>query len=505
MKNNIHPKKQSALLIIFCAIILFLTIRGLPGNPSAQMINQDKWRDNGPLELSPERGRYALIYSVVEDKSLKFSIDLARFVAPDVGYINNHYTSIFAPTVSFIAIPGYILGSQFGLAQIGAFAVIAVFSLLNFILIRAISIRVGANRIAADIAGIIFLFATPAFAYAVTLYQHHISTFLLLICIYILLKSRSFISLFIVWMLIALSVTVDNPNLFTMMPIGVFTLIRTFSIERLNQSIKIALPLKRTLALLGAALPLIFFLWFNHAAYGNPFQLPGTIQRTTEIDANGKPVLHREKKLSVATKPTGSDATNDAALGFFRNRNITNGIYTFFLSPDRGMIIYTPVILLGFAGFMAAAKKNNQYALLLFSIISINIIIYSMWGDPYGGWAFGSRYLIPGYAMLAIFISLLLTYFNKKILFLAVFSILLIYSITVNTLGAITSNKNPPQTEAVALENLYKIRQPYTYERNINMLHENASKSFIFSTIAKNYTSAWGYSQPLRARSYLLP
>ncbi len=488
MKNT----KPSIFLIIFCVFVLFLTIRGIPGNPTAKMLNLRHWRDDGPLELSPERGRYALTYSIIEDRSLQFSTDLARFVIPDVGYINNNYTSIFAPAVSFIVMPGYVLGRLLGSAQIGAFAIIAIFALLNLLLIRSISIRIGAKPLAAEIAGIAFLFATPAFAYAVTLYQHHISTFFMLLSIYILLKSRSFLSLFITWMIVAFSVTVDNPNFFMMLPAGLFAAYRSLTIEKVKQSIKIKLPLIRALTILGVVLPIAFFLTFNYISYDNPLQLPGTIQRITKIDKNGKPVLHEKEMIASATNPASSTSSN-TALAFFKNRNITEGMYTFFLSHDRGMIIYTPVILLGFVGFILAARRKNQYASLFFSILCLNLLIYAMWGDPYGGWAFGARYLIPGYAILAIFISLLLSYWNRKILFMTVFFSLLTYSISVNTLGAITSNKNPPMVEAIAIQNQYKIHQPYSYDRNIELLNDNHSKSFAFTSFAGNYINAWGY------------
>src|SRR3990167_10895887 len=119
------------LFIIFCAVILALGLRGIRGNPTSEDLNYQYWKDEGPLELSPDRGKYALTYSIVEDKSFKFSLPVARFATPDLGYVNGQYVSLFAPGVSFITIPGYILGKSFGAAQVGPFAIIALFALLN--------------------------------------------------------------------------------------------------------------------------------------------------------------------------------------------------------------------------------------------------------------------------------------------------------------------------------------------------------------------------------------
>lgn len=481
------------LLVFFCSLVLLLSLRGIAGNPNLAMLNQDRWKDGGPLELSPERGRYALLYSVVENHSLRFSVDLARFVMPDVAYTDDgHYASLFAPAVSFISIPGYFIGRYFGIAQVGSFAVIAVFALLNFWLIRQISILVGANSIAATLAGFIFLFATPAFSYAVTLYQHHISTFLILMSIYLLLRHRNIFSFIFVWILIAFSVTVDYPNFFMMLPVGIFTIYQAISAQKVNGQIKVDIAILKVLSFAGVIVPLLFFFWFNMASYGNPFQLSGTLRRATQIGAKGEPV--NNKKILVNTKNGGgTDTSNEVALSFFVNRNITNGMYILFLSPDRGMLVFTPIILSGFAGFIWALKRRNSYVPLFFSVLGFNILIYSMWGDPWGGWAFGARYLIPGYAMLAIFIALLLTYWRRKNLFLLSFFMVLNYSIAVNTLGALTSNKNPPKVEAVAMEQAYHIAQPYSFDRNMNMLDANVSKSFAFTAYAHKYMSAWSF------------
>src|SRR5690606_27797294 len=150
-----------------------------------------------------------------EDRSFSFSIPLARFVAPDLGYLDGKYVSLFAPTVSFLVMPGYLVGRALGASQVGAFASVSLFAIMNFILIREISKLLGAKPLAGTLAGIIFLFATPAYAYAVNLYQHHISTFLILASIYLIIKyGRKWTTLFIVMFLCALGLSVDNPNLF---------------------------------------------------------------------------------------------------------------------------------------------------------------------------------------------------------------------------------------------------------------------------------------------------
>lgn len=116
------------ILILSAAIVLALTVRGTYGIPNSNELNSQKWIEDGPFELSPERGRFALLYSIVEDKSVHFSESVARFALPDLGYKNGNYVSLFAPGVSFLAIPGYLLGKFFGASQVGAFATSGLFA-----------------------------------------------------------------------------------------------------------------------------------------------------------------------------------------------------------------------------------------------------------------------------------------------------------------------------------------------------------------------------------------
>jgi hypothetical protein len=179
-----------------------------------------------------------------------------------------------------------------------------------------------------------------------------------------------------------------------------------------------------------------------------------------------------------------------SAIKFFQPREMLNGFYIHFFSPDRGVIYYAPVVIFGIAGMLLAIKKKVRMVSVLAGIIGANILLYSMWGDPWGGWAFGSRYLIPSYAILSIFIALLLTYWKRKIIFLLCFLPVAFYSIAVNTLGAITTSALPPKVEVLNLEKLSGIVQKYTYEKNWDILSAGYSKSFVYQTFLGNYLSS---------------
>lgn len=487
------------LLAIFGSVValtlLVMGLRGIAGNPTHETLNEPQWRDEGPLELSPDRGRFALLFSYVEDKSVIFTLPVARFATPDLGYKNGNYVSLFAPGLSFLLIPGYLVGKSYGIAQVGSFAVISIFAFFNFLLIRAISIKLGTHSIAATLAGFIFLFATPAFPYAVSLYQHHPSVFLILICLYVLSRWNNFWSLLFVWLACAAAVPLDYPNLFFMFPIGLFAVARFFSISEVKERYLIKIKWPYVFTFLAFIPPLLFFFWFNQASYGNPLQLSGTVASVKVIDAQGLPAAPEGEKEDIAKFFTNPELQEKSALAAFNTRNLLNGLYTHLISPDRGIISFTPIILVSMLGAVVLHKKKPTWAQLLIAIMGTNILLYSMWADPYGGWAFGSRYLIPTYAIASILIGIALTNYKKNILVLVITLLMFVYSTSVNTIGALTSNRNPPKVEVLGLEALSGREEKYTYERNMDILSANRSKSYLYQTYFSRSLTAWQYAQ----------
>lgn len=478
------------LFFLFTAFVLALSLRGIHGNPTTETLNSPAFKDEGPLELSPERGRFALTYSLAENKSFKFSLPVAKFVTPDLGYKDGYFVSLFAPGVSFLTIPGYLVGKFFGVSQVGTFAVVALFSALNVLLIVSISRQLGAYSLAASAAGLIFLFATPAYAYAVTLYQHHITVFLLLASLYFLIKwQKNLLSLVFVWFFIGLSISVDYPNFIMFLPLGLYSLLRFFDINKTEQYVKLKFKSLGMLTFIGLVIPLGVFLWTNKQSYGNPFQLAGTVRTVKEIDESGNLTFSPASQK----EPGDPGYTEKTATGFFHSRNTIQGLSIHLFGKERGVLVYTPVMFLSVLGIIYLYKRKGKVVALLLSVVGANILLYSMWDDPWGGWAFGSRYLIPSYAILAIFLARALTELKRKFGFLLLFLLLSYYSISVNTLGALTTNKVPPRGEAIALEALSGKKENYTYFRNWDYLNNGGTKSFVYNIYANKYVTPFGF------------
>ncbi|OGG41659.1 hypothetical protein A2837_00260 [Candidatus Kaiserbacteria bacterium RIFCSPHIGHO2_01_FULL_46_22] len=478
---------------IIALIVLALALRGLPGNPTPQEITTPTWTENGPLELSPERGRFALLMSLADNHSFHFSVPIARMATPDLGYSNGNYVSLFAPGVSFLLVPGYELGKYFGFSQVGAFAGIGLIALINSLLVRAIAVRLGVHRWAAAAGAIVFLFGTPAFSYAVAPYQHHLSVFLILSSIFLLLGKQTRTALASVWFLIALAIPIDYPNLILLFPIAVWALSAGLGVVYQKEKVTMRFRVTYLLPIMSVLLPLAFFCWVNFESYGDPFQLAGTVASVKSIDANGLPAAPSDagtEDLQQFTKPESQDK---AAVHFFETRNLLNGFYIHLFSPDRGVIAYAPVMLIGLVGLWIMKKKSIASYVVMLSIIALDVLLYSMWGDPWGGWAFGSRYLIPSYALLAIGLAFVFDRYKKNIIVLLFLGIVSLYGIAVSTMGAVTSNANPPQIAVLSLEKQTNRVEKYTVERSYDILKSNHSKSFVFAYKAHAYMTAMQY------------
>lgn len=467
-------KITKLFLMLICILILVLTLNGRSGNPNEDTINGSYWNSNGPF-ASAQRARFALTYSLAEIGKVHFSPTIAKFALPDLGFINGKYVSIFAPGVSFMVLPGYLIGRQFLISQLGAYVSISLFAFINLLLITKIAKKLGAEKIPAVLSAFIFTFATPAFSYAGNLYQHHISLFFILLVIKIFLEKRSQRRIFLIFFLSGLATIIDYPNAILLAPVLVAVFFQLFNIKTSRTHLTTSL----ISIFFAIILPGLTLYTYNLYAHKDPFMLSGSVPDVVKIGKNGAPTLYNE-----VNEHAYSPNQPKKALEFFSTRNSIVGIYTHLISPDRGIIFYAPIAIFGILGMHRLVTKEKK-ALLL--IILFNLTLYSFWGDPWGGWSFGSRYLIPSYAILTVFMSLFLSEIDKKsIITKESFYLVAIYSLSINTLGAVTTTLIPPKVEVQFLEDFTKRVEKYTYLRNLDYLFENHSESFVFNEYLSN-------------------
>jgi len=115
------------------------------------------------------------------------------------------------------------------------------------------------------------------------------------------------------------------------------------------------------------------------------------------------------------------------------------------ISPNRGLFVYSPILVLAIFGYFKISKivnKRIKSFLFIFGLsIILNILVYSSFWHWWGGWSYGPRFLTGMLPILIIFSGLYLdnhiNYNNKKkMISISIGLILISWSIFVQIVGA---------------------------------------------------------------------
>jgi hypothetical protein len=466
------------LLAVISIGLILATVKGLPG-VNGKLLRFQSPDDydtypTSPFEVINSNSRFTLIESIVERGNFFFNDDQAKFSAPDIVYYRGKYFSIFTPGISFLALPFYLVGRALGLTQIITFSFNIIALFINIYLIICLARKFGASSTAGFLGALIYVFGTNSLAYTLSLSQHQFSTTLVLLALLIASSKTSVLNNLFMGLVFSVGVIVDIPNLFALFPMFVYVMFKHFSLEdsRLKINLKIV-------SLFISLLPFIgLFAWYNYSLTGSFTKLGQVLGRSD--------FPHKEAQ-SKNLKP-------DNPFGYQRkslplgSRLQLNGFYQLLVSPERGWIYYSPVVLIGLIGLGIGLKNPNTKVLSILSISSIivTLVVYSMHGDPWGGWAFGSRYMIPSSAIAMAAFALTFSRFKKRLLYFLFTVSLVIYSVIVSISGALTTTLIPPKVEAIHFENPV----PYTYQLNFDYIFKNNSTgSLVYHLVFQNMLS----------------
>lgn len=462
-------------LILGTLLLYALTVRGIYGNPKASDIKNNLDQATKPLELSPERGRFALTMSLVEDQSFALTQEVADAVYPDVGYYMGRFYIYFTPGISIMAMPLYMLGSHYNLSQVFSFYLSSIFATLSAIFIYIISKRIMHLPTWASLfASLAYAFGSISWSYAITLYQHQATTFFILSAFFAAWYFRgekrfNFLACLYVWFAYGISILVDYSNAFLFIPVIVYFLLSAFKVRSLSGKVRIAFKPAILISSVIFVLISIGHGYFNHVNFGSWKRLSGGLVGYKTIreeklftEAGGQATI---KKLEEEKNP----------VRFFSEQRFPRGLYTLTASIDRGIVLYSPIFLIAIFGIFASLKRASGETATLVGILSVILFLYSSWGDPWGGWAYGPRYLIPAMAVLSMFVSMWISQKRHSILRRLLALILFAYSAAIALLGALTTNAVPPKIEADYLH------MKYNFLHNIDFLLANRSGSFIFN------------------------
>lgn len=465
--------KNKILLTIFSVLTLslfVLTTRGHVGNPTPHQIEFEYSPAGEPFESSQERSRYAIILSMINDRT--FAIDnYASMGTPDIGKINGHYFSFFPPGASIIAVPFYLLGLKLNLAQVLVFSVSTIFSILTMLLLVKMGRKIGLSTASAVFAAIAFGFATNAWGYSVTFYAHLISAFFVLCGTYFTVFHKGWKEALLFWLTYAVASFIDFPNLFIFLPMAVFQGLLAFRVYEKTNGFVLQIQWRYILTPFLFIFLMFGYAYYNYVNFGSMTRLSNTIPRVMDL------------KDEVKARPE----SGREAVGALNTRNMLEGFHSFIVSQDRGLLVYTPVVVLALFGIGVLKRERKVVEIFLVMTPLTCLVLYTMFGDPYGGWAFGSRYIIAVLPQLCLLAAVGLDRFHKKLLIKLLYTIVFLYSAGVCLLAPLTTNVIPPFVEAryVGLK--------YDYRFNITMLNKNEVNSLLYRLVFSKHLTGWQY------------
>jgi len=481
MINKILPSIAFILCIVISAVLLLPGIKGTNSDP--KYYEQTRNREvGGPFESSGSTSRYILTEAIAKNSHIDLTREEAQFASPDVAGNSKKYFSLFMPGVSFAAVPLYKIGAVFGSGQMGAFTLNIILALLNVVLITFIVRKLTGGLWIGLFSGLTFLFATNALPYSFFFTQHHLGTLCLLLLLWLYLLPRNILTNILAGFTYGYAIFTDMPNAIILIPVISAIGLKNFSLA--NDSKNISLKIKLSIVgLLIGLVPMLYVLGvYNQSLTGKPTLLPQFIGRSTDFSEQPEKEL-----VNKPTEETKAASKFDHNAPFF-SRFIINGFYILLASDERGWLVYSPIVFLGLLGLYKALKQKGEartFAQIILSSALIALLLYSMFGDPWGGWSFGPRYMMPAAAALCIMLGYSAAAYKEKTMYTIILFIFLAYSIFVNSMGMLTTTQIPPKQEAIFLSSYI----PYTYAYNINLIEKDQSRSYIYNAYLQNRIS----------------
>ena len=374
-------------------------------------------REIGSGDTIPSR---YLPFSIIKEGNLdldefpflyeKESLYYSRYRNYYLRYSKGHYISAYPIGSAIAAVPVYAVAviaglspqSEYlvrGVSKVSATLVSALSAVFLFLSLR----RLTREKLALFIALIYGLGTSTWSVSSQGLWQHGSSQFFLTLTIYFLvrgLERRNYVDY--AGFSLAFAVLCRLPNVLLTLPVAIYILHKYR--DRLFRLILWSLPC------------LIFLISYNYRYFGSPFG----------IGYGGE--------TSCWTTP-------------FRE-----GFLGVLISPSRGLLIYSPVLIFSFVGMMLAWRKpysQKSSASLLLRYLSfgpiLTILLHSKWFMWWGGHCFGPRLLADITPFLALFLYPVYERMRKSLR--AVFVILVILSVGFHAIGAFlyygTWNTNP--------------------------------------------------------------
>jgi hypothetical protein len=333
-----------------------------------------------PFANPNELSRFETVYAIVEQGT--FRIDSALQVLgdhEDKAVSGGHFYSNKAPGLAFAATPVYwLLRLVFPAPQKATGGALLFF--LRLLTVGLTSIVAVARllrrlppRTAPLIAGAL-AFGTPLLYYARSFLSHAWSAALLFLAWDLLLVAEERTARQRIGPLVFLAGLLSGWALiseYTVLPIAAFFVLRAGARASWG---------RLALAAAGAAVPVALLMGYQAACFGSPW--------TPSYAKEAFPAY-----AELATRPL-------FGLGWPSPRVL----FAYLFHPARGILVFSPFFAWAAAGFVKWWRSREDRADFLFAFCATVTFLLLMSGYPnwHGGWALGSRYLVPVFFLLAL-------------------------------------------------------------------------------------------------------
>jgi hypothetical protein len=330
-------------------IYIFLGIYLLPMYPHGGSANElTRWATAASIV---ERGSFDIAWT---EELIGPNVDTAK--VGDATYSNK------APGVALLTTPVYALARvaigppDASNIRISWFLMKLVASTLPLLLLAIWLYRQGVGEFGLAL----LLFATPLFGYSLLLFSHVLVAVLIYIA-YRMLFDEDEGALrrdVMAGAACGLAVVSEFPAAFIVVVLGVGLL---FTAE----------PARRVGAFVMGGVPfLVLLLLYNSALFGSPFSFSYAHESFPEWAAV-------------------------AARGFFGISFPTLGnAYLLLISPARGLLFYSPILLLGVIALFTASDRSALRHRIKVAVVVVAVVLLCGHGAAHGGWGFGTRYLL---------------------------------------------------------------------------------------------------------------
>jgi len=437
--NKVDTKTK--IVFGFFALALILVMRGNTGNfgtpaelhsyfDSAETVND---RMSQTLGSDRVASQYVGMVSIADYGTIDIPEEIIQYSGRDVGFTKDERVFSWFPIgLQVLTVPFYLIGKIFNMSLVFAHLPVIIISFLNLILLYQISRNIfKLDQKTGLLVSYVYGFASVAIVYSVMYIPHQISTFLLLSCFYLAWKffetystKNKWLFMSGIWILWSTSSFFDYPNWIIISPVFLYIFFKIISRNKKKKEFLILFvtSIFGILGLFGQGL-------YNHVVYDNWQQMSNTLP---QYEWRNMPKL-----LKTFDNFDFEVERKNKIFNVFRLDKLKEGAQVLLFSFDRGLFVFTPLFLLSLLGYFFFFRKKNYEKIFLLYAPVFTILIYAIFPDAWGGYAFGARYLLPVMAIMSVSFGLI--YHKFQNLYFRIFSILLIVFSLIQSLAGVMS------------------------------------------------------------------